>query len=73
VTEPRPKHQAALAMAPKSPRGGMEAPGTKLYSNDIQLRTASVAIRALTGNKEAAWRPSSVLARASAWTVIPMC
>ena len=60
VTEFRPKHQAALAMAPKSgvsPRGGMEAPGTKLHSNDIQLRTASVAIRSLIGNKDAGLAP----------------
>src|SRR6266700_3898086 len=62
VTKPRPKHQAALTMAPNSgasPRGGMETPGTKPYSNDIQLRTASAAILSLIRNKDA--RPARLV------------
>jgi len=71
------RHWQWLRKAEPALAGGMEAPGTKLYSNDIQLRTASVAIRCLIGNKEAGLTPlirsSPGGARASAWTVIPMC
>jgi hypothetical protein len=35
----------------------METPGTKLYSKNIQLRTASVTIRSLIWNQEARLAP----------------
>src|SRR5450756_1089016 len=50
VTAPHPKHQAPLATALTSGTafaGPMETPGAKLYSNNIQLRTASVAMLSL--------------------------
>jgi len=42
--------------------------GTKPYSNNVQLRTASVTIQSSYGTRKRTWRPSSVLRIAGPFT-----